>query len=253
MMFPRLRRPNPLAPSAVPLRATEIVGPVLALIPHADDETLGCGGLLANLLAAGRRVDFVLVTDCGASHGDTRLFARVDRRAVREREFREAVALLGAPPGADVVFWRKPDAELPLLCGQARQRAVDELAGFLTRRCYQTVLTPWRRDPHGDHAATTSLLRKALRRWNLSPRVLEYCVWLGLQGDSAAAYPLDAEPVRVRSLDVSGTEDVRARALAAHRSQLSADIFGDPEGFVLPPDLRARVDDDTEYYIEELE
>ena len=36
---------------------------VVAYLAHADDEVLGCGGLLAKLAAQGHRVSIVLATD----------------------------------------------------------------------------------------------------------------------------------------------------------------------------------------------
>ncbi|RZK45444.1 MAG: hypothetical protein EOO59_21060 [Hymenobacter sp.] len=39
------------------------LGPTVVLVPHPDDEALGCGGLLALLRQAGQPVAAVLVSD----------------------------------------------------------------------------------------------------------------------------------------------------------------------------------------------
>ena len=45
----------------------------LVLAPHADDESLGCGGLLAQAVAAGLQPGVLVLTDGAGSHpGSTR-------------------------------------------------------------------------------------------------------------------------------------------------------------------------------------
>src|SRR5690606_38092378 len=43
-------------------------GPLLVIAPHPDDETLGCGGVIALATCRNVRVHTVFVTDGGASH-----------------------------------------------------------------------------------------------------------------------------------------------------------------------------------------
>ena len=61
-------------------------GPVLVIAPHPDDETLGCGGLIAASVRAGHRVHTVFVTEGGASHPACRSWTRPERAAQREAE-----------------------------------------------------------------------------------------------------------------------------------------------------------------------
>jgi LmbE family N-acetylglucosaminyl deacetylase len=65
---------------------------VLVLAPHPDDEVLGCGGLLVQLLARGARVEVLFLTDGGGGEeGEAR-----EAYARRRREEAERVAgLLG--------------------------------------------------------------------------------------------------------------------------------------------------------------
>src|SRR5438132_8706173 len=70
---------------AIPYEPLDLQGErLLVLAPHPDDEVIGCGGLIARHLLAGRRVRVVVVTD-GAEAGAPK---------VREEESRLALALL---------------------------------------------------------------------------------------------------------------------------------------------------------------
>ena len=234
---------------ARPLTTRSIGPPVLALVPHADDETLGCGGLLAGLFARGADVHLVLVTDGGASHPRASGHTRAQRAAVREAEFAEAIRHLGGRGGDALRFWRQPDGALDRVDGGHQRASVAELADWLRRGRYRTVLTPWRRDPHGDHRATTELLWAARALAGApAPRVLEYPVWLGHQGD-ARDYPLTGEAQVYYRTCSRGVALRKRRALAAHRSQFGG-VFDDPTGFTIPPALAAGVETPREYYFE---
>ena len=66
---------------------------VLVLAPHYDDETFGCGGLLAELAAAGSEIRTLFLTDGGGDLHDPE-----ERRAyseLRQQEARRALAALG--------------------------------------------------------------------------------------------------------------------------------------------------------------
>ncbi|HEX2943304.1 MAG TPA: PIG-L family deacetylase, partial [Rhodopila sp.] len=47
-------------------------GTCLILAPHPDDESLGCGGLIATAVAAGRAPLVVILTDGAGSHPNSR-------------------------------------------------------------------------------------------------------------------------------------------------------------------------------------
>src|ERR1039457_6406060 len=73
--------------SLVPYEASAFVGKrVVVFAPHPDDEVLGCGGALADLLHRGARLDAVLLTD-GAAGG---------RRAAKRGGPRAALLARGA-------------------------------------------------------------------------------------------------------------------------------------------------------------
>src|ERR1700677_4731820 len=84
----------------------------LILAPHADDESLGCGGLIAACCQRGRPPFVVILTDGAASHPGSREYPPDRLRALRAQEARRAVATLGLTPD-NLAFFSYPDAALP--------------------------------------------------------------------------------------------------------------------------------------------
>ena len=84
------------APERAPLRppeAARTLGRTVVVAPHADDESLACGGLLALLARQGVEAHVVVVTDGAASHPGSAMFPPARLAAVREAESRAAVRL----------------------------------------------------------------------------------------------------------------------------------------------------------------
>ena len=150
-------------PPALPLDAARRV---LVLAPHPDDETIGCGGLLAQLAARGVPAKVLLVSDgsgAGALPAGT--------AETRQQEFRAALQRLG---GLDCEFLGLPDGALEQVADlPARlRRAIQAFAP-------NWVFGPAARDPHRDHRTvaaalqcSASMSRASLRRL---PRLVRIC------------------------------------------------------------------------------
>jgi N-acetyl-1-D-myo-inositol-2-amino-2-deoxy-alpha-D-glucopyranoside deacetylase len=83
---------------------------VLGIFAHPDDESLACGGTLARLADAGARVVLLCATRGEAgSISDPALVPDGDLGVVRERELRDAAAVLGV---AEVIILDHPDGDL---------------------------------------------------------------------------------------------------------------------------------------------
>ena len=219
-------------------------GAVVVLAPHPDDESLGCGGLLALLAQARMRPRVVVVTDGSRSH-DSPSTPPAALAALRQREALAAVAALGLEPDA-LSFLGHPDCGMPEPGTPAFDRAAVDLAGALSDA--DTVLVPWRRDPHRDHQATWELARAAVASLDRPVRWIEYPVWAWEHAATdAAPQPGEAEPWR---LPVGEVLDRKRRAIAAHRSQTTRMIDDDPDGFVLAPQMLAHFDRPWELYLD---
>lgn len=85
---------------------------IVVVAPHPDDETLGCGGLIALAHDAGRAIRIIVVSDGCGSHPNSRSHPPNRLRDLRECETRAAVAALGLDEAA-LAFLRLPDRHVP--------------------------------------------------------------------------------------------------------------------------------------------
>lgn len=223
------------------------LGRTVVVIPHPDDEALGCGGLLALLRQAGQHVAAVLVSDGTMSHPHSQEFSATARRELRYAELRHALAVLHVDEN-NVLYLGLPDSQVPSE-GPAFEEAAGRLAEFIAGQQAATVLTPWRRDPHPDHRATSQLTAAALTSLPRPPSRLEYVVW-AWQRAAPEDLPQPGEGTGFR-LDIAAVLPQKQRAIAAHRSQLApGTITDDPSGFLLAPEMLAHFAQPTEAFIE---
>jgi len=195
----------------------------LILAPHPDDESLGCGGLIAAACAAGLPPAVVILTDGAASHPDSTSHPPASLAALREAEAREALSILGLP-GEKMFFLAEPDTKLT-----AHEALINRLAGIAAAQKCGIVIGPWAADPHCDHEAAAAIAEAVAIRAGL--RLLSYPVWGWLREA--------APPATGWRLNISAQLDVKRRAIAAHASQYGKVILDSPAGFSLPQNLLA--------------
>jgi len=123
-------------------------GTCLILAPHPDDESLGCGGLIAACCAAGRPPVVVILTDGSGSHAGSREYPKARLIALRAAEVTEAVGILGLPSDR-LMFLHQPDTQAPH-AGPAFDAIVDLLADYAAVFGCSTILVPWLGDRHSD-------------------------------------------------------------------------------------------------------
>ncbi|GCE88946.1 hypothetical protein MSKU15_0547 [Komagataeibacter diospyri] len=217
-------------------------GTALILAPHPDDESLGCGGLIAACCAAGQPPLVVIMTDGAASHPHSRQWPAVRLRAKRQCEARDAVACLGLAPDR-LVFLGLPDAAAPHE-GAVFDQMAARLAHLAATHGCTTVFAPWRADPHCDHEAAWKMGVAVRRLCGLT--LLAYPVWGWLLPPDR---DLDHDPPRGMRLDITAHLAAKARAISRHESQYGGLITDDPDGFRLPDTLLAALVTDFEVFI----
>jgi len=240
---------SPLADiSALPLLAAETVlnwGKTLVVAPHPDDESLGCGGAIALLREFEREVEILVLSDGTLSHPNSVKFPPEELRELRETEMLDALEILGVAAD-NVEFFRYRDRSVPNENSEDFANAVNRCRDYLEQSAAQTILVPWRRDPHPDHRAAYSLFKTACEN---SIRIIEYPIWLWEIAESVDAPRFDE--VAVRRIDISRVNEKKQRAIRAHVSQISDLIDDDPHGFRLTEDVLTNFSADYEVYLEE--
>ena len=212
--------------------------PLLVLAPHPDDESLGCGLVLAERWRRGLAAHVACLTDGGASHPGSRAWPRARLAALRRRELREAIALLGGAPARDLTCLGHPDAALA-----SRGAALDAaLLALVDRLGAEMLLAPSHEDPHCDHvAAAEAAGRLAARRPRL--RLWHYPVWSRWSEWEAG------RDVAGHRLDLPARRAAKRAAIAAHRSQMGLVVTDDPGGFAMPEGFAARFAAEGEVFV----
>ena len=224
------------AADALPLASVDDItcgGGLVVVAPHPDDESLGCGGIIAAACMRGIGVRLVVVSDGAGSHPGSRLYPKTKLRALREAETRAAMAELGLGTEA-IRFLRLPDRFVPTQ-GHAADAAQDAIMAAVAEVAAGAICVTWGRDPHCDHAAAAALVAGLAGRLG-DVRVRAYPVWgwtLPPDTDVGAA-------PRGWRVDIAPHLAAKAKAIAAHRSQTTDLIDDDPNGFRLTPDMLER-------------
>ena len=225
----------------------EILGKrgVVVVAPHPDDESLGCGALIAEATLMGLPVRVVVVSDGVGSHPGSLQYPAPRLRALREAEALAATAELGLSP-TEITFLGLPDRAVPA-SGPEASAAADRIGTIARRIDAGTLLVTWRHDPHSDHQAAHSIAKLALA--NLpGVRLASFPIWawrLPANHDLG-----DIQPSGVQ-FDGSPHRKAKRAAILAHRSQASRLIDDDPGGFLMDPAMIERFVELPEIYLDD--
>ena len=201
----------------------------LILAPHPDDESLGCGGLLAQCAASGVGAQVAVLTDGSRSHPGSVSHPPSRLAARRRQETVDALRILGLSD-SDLCWIGAEDTRLPAK-GPAAEAIIIALADLCTLTGCNLVLGPWRHDPHCDHEAAATLAEGLARKTGLP--VMSYPVWGWALPDEAEA-PASHAGVR---LAINAELTRKQSAIRAHATQYGGVITDSPEGFTLPGHL----------------
>ena len=235
------------ARAALRVRAIDVTDQAAAsscvvIAPHPDDETLGCGAIIARKRAAGTNVRVVIVTDGRRSHRSDKI--PVHRLiALRRKEAIEACGVLGVSEDK-ISFLEVEDQSI----GSHREEISRELAELIGRAAPDEVYSPLGLDRNADHQALAEIVRDLAGHGMIRSRILEYPVWfwtlrtwLGRGPITAGSIPgLLAAPLRAALLSAPRTIradeylETKRAALAKHRTQIE-NLTGEPTWNTLDP------------------
>jgi len=181
---------------------------VLILAPHPGDESLFCGGLIAELCRLGRP-PFVMVLDDGsASHPHSSTYSAEHLAHLHERETRAAVRHLGLQP-ARLLMVGLLDGSPPSAEGPIFKAVVRAVAFVMWARDCNVLLAPAPNTPDPAHEATYRIARAVVAETGVG--VLFY----------PGATAMTAE--HGQRLDISAHWAAKQAAIAAHATLQSAE------------------------------
>ena len=191
-------------------------GTALVIAPHADDEVLGCGGLIAAKRERGHEVQVVFITDSAASHRDHHALTGEAVADMRRAEALQSLALLGVP-ATHVYFFDVPDGTLNKLTPTAQVGIVLRLATLIRDSGATEIFAPYRDGGSSEHTVAQQMTALAARSCGVGT-LHEYPIWAWWN------------PFRLRSRLASNATNLRLElgplrtlkhaALACHRSQM---------------------------------
>jgi LmbE family N-acetylglucosaminyl deacetylase len=206
------------AAPAIPVQSS-----LLVVAPHPDDETLGCGALLARLRTSGNRVKVVIATNGELAPGGR-------SRELGHRRYSEAVAAcnrLGIDRD-DLVFLGLEDGNLESRSEVLRDCLASLIADVGADLIFVTAAT----DRHPDHQVAARVVRDIADKYGIS--IWEYPIWTWknwpLMGPSATPWRDALKRTfsfRVVRVPTGRYLDDKRAALSEYRSQLSAPYGGD--------------------------
>jgi N-acetylglucosamine malate deacetylase 1 len=191
-------------------------GSGLIVVPHMDDEALGCGGTIA-LLPHKTKWHVVYATD-GMGSPEPVLPKRdkisPDLGRIRQAEARAALAVLGMPT-PNVHFLDLPDGRL----SRHGQQLYQLIARLVAELQPDHLLVPFRFDRHPDHLALNQVATRLVNEGTFSGQMTEYFVyhqWRMLPTKDVRAY---IRPELLAKVEVTAVAQQKRAALDCFKSQ----------------------------------
>jgi N-acetylglucosamine malate deacetylase 1 len=214
-------------------RATTTISDRSAIVfsPHQDDETLGCGGLIALKRSCGIPVRVIFLTNGDAYTGNH----DASLAQIRRQEALAALAILGVVP-ADVEFWDYPDAQLRQLAAPQQAVLLQQVMRVLAIDANAEIYVPHGIDQHDDHEATYDIVKQAIAQMGQTYPLYQYPIWIFWK----APLFLKLKPRDLtgwRRLNIQAVMPQKQAAIAAHASQIPTLPTGFINRFLRPEEL----------------
>ncbi|OKH52290.1 GlcNAc-PI de-N-acetylase [Calothrix sp. HK-06] len=207
--------------------------PAMVFSPHQDDETLGCGGLIALKRLQGVPVEIVFLTD--GRYGRPNWISEETITDIRYSEAVNALDILGVG-SSQAYFLNHLDGSLQNLSNEQRQEIVDKLVQHLQSFMPEEVYVPHRKDGHPDHEATHSLVTEAIAKSQLKVELQEYPIWMLWQNPLSSNLKQE-DFTHVYRLPIANVNERKTKAIQNYRSQLPGIPRGLIGRFFLPHEI----------------
>jgi len=175
---------------------------ILVLTPHADDETLGCGGFLYKASQKNRTIKVILYSDNSESINNADNNNVIESRS---EEFCNAMQMLNINDKTEL---RLSPIEFIL-----SQKAVDLTSKHISNFSPDLILLPSFIDNHEEHKTLNRIFAKAIEKLNSNIEILLFEVW------NAGSPNL--------ILDISDCISRKINAISCYKSQLENINYAD--------------------------
>ncbi len=200
---------------------------ILIMAPHPDDEVLGLGGFVLQVLQAGGKVDLVFLTD-GEKSGSSQDREEIKRVRIAQSE---RVASEWGLPLASIHRLHLRDSMVPHRGQPGFDEAVVELVQLLDDLGPEAVFATDALDYHQDHVACSEMATEALGLSAKKPELWFYWVWAWYR----LVCPMQLHKIPLSKLckiDISGQMAKKKELLDIYLKPLSPK--GTPWGGCLP-------------------
>ena len=164
---------------------------ILVVAPHQDDETIGCGGLLAMY---GKKCDVLLLTD--GRLGNAKMYKDLDELVkIRNNELDKTCKIVSV----------NKITRLPIQNEQLTKHI--DIVKNVDIKEYDYIFIPYRKDMHPDHKVCYKIFKSMISSQKAKAQLIEYEVWTPLE-----------TPTYI--LDISDIIETKKKMLKEYKSQL---------------------------------
>ncbi len=191
---------------------------ILAVAPHPDDETLGCGGTIAKRVREGYKVEILFMTD--GRNALSEMFGIFSDPSpselvkIRRRESIRATGILGLKED-DLIFLGFTDMSLK----KDKVSAQEMVKELIKDRSYSEIYFTSEKDFHPDHQATNSIVKNLMREFGSLCKSYRYIIHFNHITELAMALKIDKRNLRYSN--ISEYLSLKRAALNEYTSQIS--------------------------------
>lgn len=165
---------------------------ILIVSPHPDDETIGCGGLLAKY---GPQCDILILTD--GRLGNIEKYKDTDKLiALRKQELNNAMKIAKVN---NIFFLDIEDSTLSMNKDKVKSFNIVD---------YDYIFVPNRYETHSDHKPVLKIITSMKSSQRSKAQIYEYEVWTPLHNPTW-------------NLNISDVVDIKKQMLKEYKSQIS--------------------------------
>lgn len=190
----------------------------IVFAPHPDDETLGCGGIIAKKTEKHIPVTIVFMTDGRHSHlheqGIQTNPTPQELAKIRKEEALKATSVLGINE-KNIHFLNFTDGSL----SDVQETVKATIKNILHQWEPTETFYPYRKDFHEDHRTTCQIVEALFKDLTISAQRYEYPIW--------PPTIQDTEKGNKKEIDISQVISQKKKAINAYDSQTT--IFSDQQ------------------------